>query len=192
MLINLKGVWWGCKHAIIAMRNNPIDPQKGLNKGGSIINTASFVALMGAATPQLACPFFPSLSQLASHNWCHRRYRFQRWCVGHVTRVSHGPRQRRDQGQRTLPVSPIIRFKLSLSHIFSFRLSEAHLKHVGSKTYHLVVHAYACYDSFSALLMDFLDTPEKRDRRLVHLPMGRFGEPVELARAALFREFRLK
>jgi len=54
MLINLKGVWWGCKHAIIAMRNNPVDPDKGLNKGGSIINTASFVALMGAATPQLA------------------------------------------------------------------------------------------------------------------------------------------
>jgi hypothetical protein len=38
-----------------------------------------------------------------------------------------------------------------------------------------------------ALLMDFLDTAEKRDRRLVHLPMGRFGEAVELAKAALFR-----
>jgi len=38
--------------------------------------------------------------------------------------------------------------------------------------------------------MDFLDTPEKRQRRLVHLPMGRFGEAVELARAALFREYR--
>jgi hypothetical protein len=25
--------------------------------GGSIINTASFVAIMGAATPQLACKF---------------------------------------------------------------------------------------------------------------------------------------
>ena len=24
--------------------------------------------------------------------------------------------------------------------------------------------------------MDFLNTPEKRDRRLVHVPMGRFGE----------------
>jgi hypothetical protein len=40
-----------------------------------------------------------------------------------------------------------------------------------------------------ALLMDFLDTAEKRDRRLVHLPMGRFGEAVELAKAALFRAF---
>lgn len=55
MQINLKGVWWGCKYAITAMRNNPSDPEKGLHTGGSIINTASFVALMGAATPQLAC-----------------------------------------------------------------------------------------------------------------------------------------
>lgn len=36
--------------------------------------------------------------------------------------------------------------------------------------------------------MNFLDTPEKRDRRLVHLPMGRFGEAVEQARAVLFCE----
>jgi NAD(P)-dependent dehydrogenase (short-subunit alcohol dehydrogenase family) len=34
--------------------------------------------------------------------------------------------------------------------------------------------------------MDFLDTAEKRDRRIVHLPMGRFGEAVEVAKAALF------
>jgi NAD(P)-dependent dehydrogenase (short-subunit alcohol dehydrogenase family) len=54
MQINLKGVWWGCKYAILAMRNNPTDESKGLHTGGSIINTASFVALMGAATPQLA------------------------------------------------------------------------------------------------------------------------------------------
>jgi NAD(P)-dependent dehydrogenase (short-subunit alcohol dehydrogenase family) len=55
MQINVKGVWWGCKYAIIAMRENPTDESKGLHVGGSIINTASFVALMGAATPQLAC-----------------------------------------------------------------------------------------------------------------------------------------
>ena len=36
--------------------------------------------------------------------------------------------------------------------------------------------------------MDFLNTPEKRDRRLVHLPMGRFGEAIEIAKAALFRK----
>jgi hypothetical protein len=34
--------------------------------------------------------------------------------------------------------------------------------------------------------MDFLNTEEKRQRRLVHLPMGRFGEAVEIAQAALF------
>ena len=36
--------------------------------------------------------------------------------------------------------------------------------------------------------MNFLNTPEKRDRRLVHLPMGRFGEAIEVAKGALFRE----
>jgi hypothetical protein len=37
--------------------------------------------------------------------------------------------------------------------------------------------------------MDFLNTPEKRDRRMVHIPMGRFGEAIEQARAALFRTY---
>ncbi|ETN40134.1 uncharacterized protein HMPREF1541_04409 [Cyphellophora europaea CBS 101466] len=45
--INVKGVWYGCKHAVLSMRKH------GKTKG-SVINTASFVALMGAATPQLA------------------------------------------------------------------------------------------------------------------------------------------
>ena len=34
--------------------------------------------------------------------------------------------------------------------------------------------------------MEFLDTDEKKNRRLVHLPMGRFGEAIEVAKAALF------
>ena len=69
MQINLKGVWWGCKYAIIAMRANPTDEEKGLHVGGSIINTASFVALMGAATPQLACKkiHFPLNALLRTH-----------------------------------------------------------------------------------------------------------------------------
>ena len=45
MNINLKGVFLGCKHGIPALRRSG---------GGSIINTASFVALLGAATLQLA------------------------------------------------------------------------------------------------------------------------------------------
>lgn len=45
--INVKGVWFGSKHAVLALRRH--------NKTkGSIINTASVVALVGAATPQLA------------------------------------------------------------------------------------------------------------------------------------------
>lgn len=34
--------------------------------------------------------------------------------------------------------------------------------------------------------MNFLDTPEKKNRRLIHVPMGRFGEAVEQAKGALF------
>lgn len=37
--------------------------------------------------------------------------------------------------------------------------------------------------------MDFLNTEEKRQRRMVHIPMGRFGEAIEIAKGALFREF---
>ena len=36
------------------------------------------------------------------------------------------------------------------------------------------------------LLMKFLDTEAKKQRRLVHIPMGRFGEAKEMAKAALF------
>lgn len=43
--VNLKGVFLGCKYGI------PLLLESG---GGSIVNTASFVALMGSATPQIA------------------------------------------------------------------------------------------------------------------------------------------
>jgi len=36
------------------------------------------------------------------------------------------------------------------------------------------------------LLMKVLDTDAKRARRLVHIPMGRFGQAKEIAQAALF------
>ena len=36
------------------------------------------------------------------------------------------------------------------------------------------------------LLMSFLDTEEKKQRRLVPVPMGRFGEAGEMAQAALW------
>jgi len=127
MQINLKGVWWGCKYAIIAMRNNKTDPTLGLHTGGSIINTASFVAIMGAATPQLA-------------------YTASKGAV------------------------------LAMSR----ELAMVHAREG------IRVNALCPGPLKTPLLMDFLDTPEKRQRRLVHLPMGRFGEAVELAKAALF------
>ncbi len=37
------------------------------------------------------------------------------------------------------------------------------------------------------LLMNFLNTEEKKQRRLVHIPMGRFGEAKEIAQAALYQ-----
>ncbi|WP_088892122.1 glucose 1-dehydrogenase [Leptolyngbya ohadii] len=45
MNINLKGVFLGCKYGVPALLRSG---------GGSIINTASFVAVLGAATPQIA------------------------------------------------------------------------------------------------------------------------------------------
>ena len=45
MQVNLKGVWLGCRAAVPAMVDSG---------GGSIVNVASFVALMGAATAQVA------------------------------------------------------------------------------------------------------------------------------------------
>ncbi|KAI0307362.1 mitochondrial 3-hydroxyacyl-CoA-dehydrogenase [Multifurca ochricompacta] len=127
MQINLKGVWWGCKYAILAMRKNPTEEARGLHIGGSIINTASFVASMGAATPQLA-------------------YTASKGAVLAMSRELAMIHAR--EGIRINTISP------------------GPLK--------------------TPLLMDFLDTPEKRDRRLVHLPMGRFGEAVEVAKGALF------
>src|SRR3970282_871764 len=45
LAVNAKGVFLGCKFGIPALRHAG---------GGSVINTASFVARLGAATPQIA------------------------------------------------------------------------------------------------------------------------------------------
>ncbi|TKA57720.1 hypothetical protein B0A53_00869 [Rhodotorula sp. CCFEE 5036] len=118
---NVKGVWWGCKYAIDAMRKNP-----GGSKG-SIINTASFVAILGAATPQIA-------------------YTASKGAVLAMTRELAMVHAREGIRINSLCPGPL-------------------------KT---------------ELLMKFLDTPEKKERRMVHIPMGRFGEAVEQARAAAF------
>jgi len=116
--VNLKGVFLGCKYGIPALRRAG---------GGSIINTASFVAFLGAATPQLA-------------------YTASKGGVLAMTR-------------------------------------ELAVIHAREK---IRVNALCPGPLRTELLMKFLNTEEKRQRRLVHIPMGRFGEATEIAKAALF------
>lgn len=118
MNINLKGVFLGCKYGIPALRRAG---------GGSIINTASFVALLGAATPQIA-------------------YTASKGGVLAMTR----------------------------------ELAVVHARE------NIRINALCPGPLRTELLMKFLNTEEKRQRRLVHIPMGRFGEAKEMAAAALF------
>ena len=118
MAVNLKGVWLGCKYGIPALRRAG---------GGSIINTASFVALLGAATPQIA-------------------YTASKGGVLAMTR----------------------------------ELAVIHARE------NIRVNALCPGPLRTELLMKFLNTEEKQQRRLVHIPMGRFGEAKEMAQAALY------
>ena len=47
-------------------------------------------------------------------------------------------------------------------------------------------YVVAYTNAASIVSEDFLDTEEKKQRRLVHIPMGRFGEAHEIAKGALF------
>lgn len=116
--INVKGVFLGCKYGIPALRRAG---------GGSIINTASFVALLGAATPQLA-------------------YTASKGAVLSMTR----------------------------------ELAVIHAREG------IRVNALCPGPLNTELLMKYLNTPEKKQRRLVHIPMGRFGEAKEIAYGALY------
>ena len=118
MDINVKGAFLGSRQAIPIMRTGG---------GGSIINTASFVALLGAATPQLA-------------------YTASKGGVLAMTRELAVIHARQNLRCNALCPGPL------------------HTK----------------------LLMDFLDTEQKKQRRLVHIPMGRFGLATEMADAALY------
>lgn len=118
MAINLKGVFLGCKYGVPALRRAG---------GGSIINTASFVAILGAATPQVAY---------------------------------------------TASKGGVLAFSRELAIIHARE--------------NIRVNALCPGPLQTELLMKFLDTEEKRQRRLVHIPMGRFGKAVEMAQAALY------
>ncbi|OAP56760.1 hypothetical protein AYL99_08872 [Fonsecaea erecta] len=119
--INVKGVWYGSKHAVLSMR-------KHQKKKGSVINVASFVALMGAATPQLA-------------------YTASKGAVLAMTRELAIVHARENIRFNSLCPGPLN----------------------------------------TPLLQDWLgDDLQKRFRREVHFPMGRFGEAIEQAQAVLF------
>ena len=116
--VNVKGVFLGCKYGVPALRRAG---------GGSIINTASFVAILGAATPQLA-------------------YTASKGAV------------------------------LSMSR----ELAAIHAREG------IRVNALCPGPLQTELLMKYLNTEEKKQRRLVHIPMGRFGQAKEIAYAALY------
>jgi NAD(P)-dependent dehydrogenase (short-subunit alcohol dehydrogenase family) len=118
MSINAKGVFLGCKYGIPAIQRAG---------GGSVINTASFVAVLGAATPQIA-------------------YTASKGAVLSMTR-------------------------------------ELAVIHARQK---IRVNALCPGPLKTELLMSFLNTEAKKQRRLVHIPMGRFGEAEEIAQAALY------
>ena len=118
MSVNIKSVFLGCKYGIPALQRAG---------GGSIINTASFVAVLGAATPQLA-------------------YTASKGAV------------------------------LAMSR----ELAAIHARE------NIRVNALCPGPLRTELLMKYLDTEEKKQRRLVHIPMGRFGEADEIAKAALY------
>lgn len=116
--INLKGVFLGSKYAVRAMLDSG---------GGSLINVASFVALMGAAVPQIA-------------------YTASKGGVLSMTREIAVEFARRGIRANALCPGPIE----------------------------------------TPLLAELLADPAARQRRLVHIPIGRFGQGQEIANAALF------
>jgi NAD(P)-dependent dehydrogenase (short-subunit alcohol dehydrogenase family) len=116
--INLKGVYLGCRYGIPAMIESG---------GGAIVNVASFVALMGAATPQIA-------------------YTASKGGVLSMTREIAVEFARQGVRANALCPGPIE----------------------------------------TPLLQELLADPARRQRRLVHIPLGRFGQAEEIAKAALF------
>jgi len=118
LAVNVKGVAFGCKYGIPAML---------ASGGGSIINVASFVAWLGAATSQTA-------------------YTASKGAVLAMTREIAVEYARRGIRCNALCPGPIE----------------------------------------TPLLLALLSDEQKKQRRFVHIPMGRLGHAEELAKAALF------
>ncbi len=117
--VNLRGVFLCCKHGI---------PHLLAGEGGSVVNVASFVAVLGAAVSQISYTASKggvlSLSRELGVEFARRGVRVNALCPGPVN-------------------TPL------LEELFA-------------------------------------SDPEKARRRLIHVPMGRFGKAEEIAAAALF------
>ena len=117
--VNLKSVFLCCRHGI---------PHLLSSGGGSVINTASFVAVMGAATSQISYTASKggvlALSRELGVEFARRGVRVNALCPGPVN-------------------TPL------LEELFA-------------------------------------KDPEQAARRLIHVPIGRFAEPREIAQGALF------
>jgi NAD(P)-dependent dehydrogenase (short-subunit alcohol dehydrogenase family) len=120
--VNLKSVFLCCKHGIPHLLDN--DPPTR----GSVVNTASFVAVMGAATSQISYTASKggvlSLTRELGVEFARRGVRVNALCPGPID-------------------TPLLREL-------------------------------------------FAKDPEKARRRLVHVPMGRFGRADEIANGVLF------
>ena len=124
--VNVTGLALCCKHGIPAMLDTVAAAGEGA-ASASIINVASFVAHLGAATPQIA-------------------YTASKGAVLSMTREIAVIYARQGLRANALCPGPVL----------------------------------------TPLLAKYLSDEEKRQRRLVHFPMGRFGEAIEIANGALF------
>jgi NAD(P)-dependent dehydrogenase (short-subunit alcohol dehydrogenase family) len=117
--VNLRSVFYCCKHGIRHMLGSG---------GGSVINTASFVAILGAATSQISYTASKggvlAMSRELGVEFARRGVRVNALCPGPID-------------------TPLLREL-------------------------------------------FAKDPEKAARRLVHVPMGRFGRPEEIAAGVVF------
>jgi NAD(P)-dependent dehydrogenase (short-subunit alcohol dehydrogenase family) len=116
--VDLKGVFLCCKYGVPALQRAG---------GGAIVNVASFVSWMGAATPQIA-----------------------------YTAAKGG----------VLSMTREIAVEFARSGIRANALCPGPVQ--------------------TPLLAELLADDDRRRRRLVHIPMGRFGRAEEVAQAALF------
>ncbi|RDW60718.1 hypothetical protein BP6252_12101 [Coleophoma cylindrospora] len=159
MNINVKGVFFGSKHAVRSLRKHG-------KKNGSIINTASMVAIVGAATPQVA-------------------YTASKGAVLALTRELAIVHAREGDFQRDTQ-SPRIELIFSYFRL-PFQLLVPSSPQVSAFSGRSVLREYTLMLQSTPMLQDWLgDDKAKRYRREVHFPTGRFGEAIEQAQAVIF------